>query len=152
MALSFETTFDYDLVRRILTEPSIYEGIRDDTAPEPEQFQPEKNPRLHYILVRDSGEILGLFVCVLHNLVCWEAHTCLLPHCRGRRALEVYREGMRWLKAHTSCRKVIGSIQPENKAALWISLRSGLTKFGINTKSILVHGELRDQILVGKEL
>lgn len=150
--MTFERTFDYELVRQIMTHPAIYAGIRDDTAPPVAQFQPEVSNRIWYVLVKDDADVLGLFVCFLHNAVCWEAHTCLLPHCRGAKALAVYKAGHDWLREHTTCRKIIGAIDPQNKAALWMSLSSGLKRIGLNTKSILKHGRLCDQIWVGKEL
>lgn len=151
--MTFERTFDYELVRQIMTHPAVYEGIRDDTAPSAEDFEPERSDRLWYILVtEDAGRVLGLFVCFLHNAVCWEAHTCLLPHCRGREALAVYKAGHAWLREHTTCRKVIGAISPDNRPALWMALSSGLKRIGLNTKSVLKHGQLCDQVWVGKEL
>jgi RimJ/RimL family protein N-acetyltransferase len=149
---TFEWTQDRERVRTVMTHPAIYDGIRDDSAPRAELFKPDLGGRFLYLSVRDDDDLLGLFVFEPRNEVCWEVHTCLLPHCRGVRALAVYRAGMEWVRRETTCRKILGNIQPENRGALWVAKRAGLNEIGVNTKSILRQGELRDQIILGKEL
>lgn len=148
--LTFERTQDFELVKQIITHPAIYEHMHSDGAPAPENFQVSEAG--WYFLVRDQGELLGLFICVPQTSVCWEIHTCLLPAARGKRAFRAYREGLAYLKAHTSCRKVIGNIPADNPGALAIALRSGCRAIGVNTKSISHGGRLLDQVIVGKEL
>ena len=163
MMFEFQRTFDYALVRAIVTRPDIYPYLTSDGAPSAETFRVPEGDWNWYVLVRGGGEvdepagyqrgedsILGLFWLVPYNAVCWEVHTCFLPALRGARAIRAYREGCEWLWRNSPCRKTIGNIPEYNRAALAVALRAGAHIIGINRKSLLKDGRLIDQTIVGK--
>jgi hypothetical protein len=149
--MTFERTTDWALVREILTDPAVYPHISDDGSPAREDFQVVEHPSFLYVLVKDAGAVLGLWLFVPQSVACYEVHTCLLPRARGDRAKEAARQMADWLWANTPCQKLITSVPAYNRLALHFAKRAGMTQFGTNTRSYLKHGELHDQILLGLE-
>jgi hypothetical protein len=147
--LTFELCADALLVRAIITHPSIFPFMFSDGGPTPEAFELATDERAIYILVSDEAGPLGLFICARQTSVCWEAHACLLPAARGKKAIEVYRGFREWLGKNTPCRKVIGYTPETNKAALYVARRAGMEVIGINRRSIMLDGQLRDQFILG---
>jgi Protein of unknown function (DUF2824) len=146
--LEVERTFDYGLVRRIMTHPDIYPYMVSDGAASAEDFGPGRGEHLWYILVHDGAELLGMFLCVPLNAITWEAHTMFFPGIGGRRAIAAYRCGLEWLWANSPCKKIVGFIPEDNPRALVVALRGGAEKLGVLTKSISKHGRLLDQTVV----
>lgn len=145
--MTFERTFDFDLARAIITHDSIYPHLTDNE--DPSGFTLPTGGSNWYVIVRDSGALLGLFWLVPYNAVCWEAHTCFLPGVGGARAIRAYREGLAWIWRNSDCKKIVGNIPDYNRAALAVALRGGATVIGRNTKSLWRGGRLVDQIIVG---
>lgn len=148
--MQFERTYDWTLVKSIATFPKVWAGISDDFSPQPEDWEPEQDDRVWYVLAKsDAGSVLGMFIFYPENPICWRSHSCLLPESWGEQALTAYREACTWLWANTSCLRIIGAVPECNSLALGIALRSGLEKWGINPKSFQKGGKLFDQILLG---
>jgi RimJ/RimL family protein N-acetyltransferase len=150
--IRFERSFDYSLIRKILTHPKIWPHISDDGSPAAAEFQPIQSEAVWYIVVRDGEEILGLWMLHPHNSICWEIHTCLLPIAWGERGLEAARLLGEWIQKHIPCRRVITNVPSNNRLALRFALEAGMTEFGVNPASFLKNGKLRDQVLLGISL
>lgn len=142
---TFELTTDANLVRTVMTNPAVFDGISDDTASASE-FHPDMH--LQYVLARDADDVLGIFIVRAFNEIWAEVHTCLLGHCRGGRALAVYKAGLEWLWRHSRFQCVTGLIRPENRGALWIAKAAGLKIVGTLTSSILKNDQFADQVLL----
>jgi hypothetical protein len=101
MALTFERTFDYELVRRIITHPKVYRWMVSDDAVPAEEYRTVEDEAVCYLLCKEDKEVLGLFILIPMNSVCGQVHVCLLPWARNERAVECYREGLAWTWANT---------------------------------------------------
>jgi RimJ/RimL family protein N-acetyltransferase len=145
----FERTRDYALVRAILTHPAIWPWIGDDFAPPIDQWQPVEDERIWYVVARERGGLLGLFLFLPQSAVCWECHVSMLPEAWGGGALRAGREVIPWLAAHTGCRRLVAQIAASNPRAIRYAEACGFTRFGINSKSFMKSGKLEDQVLLG---
>ena len=149
--IHLERTFDYKLVRSIITEPLIYRNAGDDNSPAPERFQVVQHPNFWYVLAYDGDDLLGMFCLVSQSSVCWEVHTCLLPLAsmvRGRTTAAA-RAFIQWVWKNTICYRLVTKVPACNRLALRFAERSGMVKFGRNLKSFLKYGELQDEIWLG---
>lgn len=147
--ITFERSFDYALIRTIVTHPRIWPFISDDGSPPVEQYRPIESEAVWYVVARDGAEILGLWMLHPHNAVCWEIHTCLLPGAWGDRALEAARLFPEWIWANTVCRRVVTNVPDYNRVALKFAWRSGMLEYGVNPASFLKNGKLYDQVCLG---
>lgn len=148
--MTFERTYDWTLVKSIATFPKIWSSISDDFSPQPEDWQPEEDERVWYVIAKsDGGSVLGMFIFYPENPICWRSHVCMLPESWGSQAHSACREVFEWLWEKTSCLRIIGTIPEWNRQALAFAVRCGMEKFGINTKSMQKGGKLFDQILLG---
>jgi RimJ/RimL family protein N-acetyltransferase len=145
----FERTTDYKLVRSIMTHPKLYPWCTDDFSPAAEDYSPPEHEAVWYVLVKDAGELLGLFAFVPQNGICWELHTRLLPEAWGPRALEALRCVIAWLWENTSCRRLVTNVPTFNRLALRFGRAAGLVEFGRNELSFLKNGVAYDQVLLG---
>jgi hypothetical protein len=150
MAITIERTVNYDLVRRIIVHPRMYSWLVADGAPS--KFVILRGEFPWYVLIRDGDELLGIFILVPLNGVCWEVHACLLPNAWGVRTREACRQGIDWLAKNSPCVKVIANICSENRLALGLARRLGAKIIGVNETSILRGGQLKDQVIVGLNL
>ena len=144
----FERTYDYELVRAILTDPAIYPHIGDDFAPAPEAFEPLSDSRVWWVVARDCGEILGLFLFIPQSRVCWECHVSMLP-AAGRHAIAAGRAVIPWIREQTGCRRLVASIAETNPRAIRYAQACGFRVMGRNEKSFFKNGKLQDQVLFG---
>src|SRR5215472_9928828 len=82
-ALTFERSEDWQTIKEIATHPRIYPFISDDFSPPREQWEPIQSEQIWYVVIRDNGDLLGMFALAHVNHICWQVHTCLLPHSWG---------------------------------------------------------------------
>ncbi len=147
--IHFERTSDLALIRAIMRQPSVYRGLTDDFCPPAEQFEPLEHPMFWYVLAWEGDELLGLWLFVPQNGVCWEVHTCLLPLAWGDRGRQAAREMAAWIWAHTVCRRIVTAVPEYNRLALQFARAAGMSEYGSNPASFQKHGKLHDQILLG---
>jgi len=151
----FERSFDYHLIRAIMTHNRIYPHITDDYSPPPEKYRPIENDMMWYVLVRDiypdagNEEILGCWVLHPHNTICWEIHTCLLPNAWGERGQQAARLLPQWIWENTPCRRIITNVPTTNRLALHFAFKAGMKAFGVNEASYLKNDKLCDQVMLG---
>lgn len=148
---SFSRTTDYELVRCILTHPKLWNRITDDGAPSREDFRPVESPAVWYVLVRDAGELLGVWAFVQQNAVTWEIHVALLPNAlapKGR-SREAFRHLLDWFWAQSGAQRIIAAVPEYNRLAVKFARDVGFTYFGLNPGSWLKGGHLYAQILLG---
>jgi hypothetical protein len=151
----FERTGCHELVRLILTHPSLYPHMTDDFAGPPEEFRVNTHPDIWYVLVksREGGVPQGLFCLFPENGICWAAHVALYRGIPPAMTRQIGREWMAWLWANTPCRRLIASIPVCNRAAMKYAADpegTHLLPFGVNEKSFLKRGRLWDQVLMGR--
>jgi RimJ/RimL family protein N-acetyltransferase len=145
--LTFTRTFDYELVGAIMRHPSLYQA--DDFSPRREDYNPDENPLICYVLVEDAGEVLGLFILAPQNHICWEIHTRLLPCAWGERAAAAAKGILEWVWANTPAQRLVTFCPAYNRLAIRFAKRAGMTEYGRNPQSWQKDGRLHDQVLLG---
>ena len=153
--ITFERTTDYDTIRAVLTHKRVYPKISDDNSPAAEDYYPIEHESIWYVLARDynyidnDSDLLGVWLLVPQNSVCWEVHTALLPCAWGDIGLEAAKLLPGWIWQRTPCRRIITNVPANNRLALHFAWKAGMRVFGTNEKSWLKDGKLWDQIMLG---
>jgi hypothetical protein len=78
------------------------------------------------------------------NSICWEIHTCLLPHAWGERAPRCAGDAALGLDEH-AWRRIITNVPADNRLAFHFALEAGMTVYGKNEDSFLKGGKLLDR-------
>jgi RimJ/RimL family protein N-acetyltransferase len=143
----FERTYDMELVRQIATEPSVFRMIADDYM-EPAEFHPVADPAVLYLLAFEGETLLGVWVFVPENTICWQVHTWMLPVARGR-ALRAAKLAMEWIWHTTPCLRITTTVPAFNRLALSLAQKTGMMETGVNPRSFMKHGKLWSQTLLG---
>jgi RimJ/RimL family protein N-acetyltransferase len=147
--IRFERSFDYDLIREIMTHPQVYPHLVDDGSPAREDFCPLEHEAIWYIVVRDDDEVLGLWMFTPMNAICVEVHTCILPSAWGDRAHRAARGMVEWIWEHTPWRRIVTNVPKNNRVALRFAVAAGMGIYGVNHLSFLRNGEPIDQVCLG---
>jgi hypothetical protein len=149
--MHFERTTDYSLIRRILTDPDIYDRMGDDFLPPRNDFAVNRHPAIWYVLVVEGSKLLGMFCFSPENQICWSAHVALFRGIHPRVTHQAGAEIVEWLWRHTRCERLIASVPLSNPAAVRFGARAmGLIRYGVNPRSFLKHGQLHGQVLMGR--
>lgn len=143
------TAENRDLIRAVMTHPDVYPAISDDFCPDAALFQPVDHPSFLYVFAFCGAQLLGLWLFVPQNGVCWEVHTCLLPGHGYRRGREAAKLLAQWVWAHTNCRRIVTNVPSFNRQARLFAQAAGMKPYGVNPNSYLKHGQLHDQIMLG---
>ena len=151
--MRIERGTDARLLNSIITHPKIYPHVADDQAPKPEVFDCSQALKTDgvYFLTPIENEVLGCFIVHLHTMTLYEVHTCLLPICWGRKALEATRLCAEWVFGNTSCQKLMTWVPTYNRLAYRLAIKSGMQDEGLCKKSFLKNGVLHDMHLLGLE-
>lgn len=147
--IRIEQTRDFDLIRRIFTDPAVYPMLTEDGAPAPADFRPVEHEGIWYVAVLVDEQPVGIWMLVPHSVVCYEIHTALLPCVRGREALEASRLFAEWLWSSTPCQRLITNVPGYNRPAVFFSKMAGMKRFGVNEKAFMKNGKLHDLIMFG---
>lgn len=136
-----------DLVRQILTDPSVWPHIGDDYAGDPEVWRPNADERIIYLLATEGDEVIGLFTFLPRSTVLWEAHVVL--HRRRRvKGTTIAAAALRWLFEHTSAQRIVAEVPACNRLAVQLTGRV-MRLIGRNPRSFAKHGQLQDLVLFG---
>ena len=147
--ITITRSYDYELIRRIMTDPQVYDGARDDHAPARDKFFPQENDLILYLLASKDNDTFGLFVVAPQTLTCWEIHTRMLPRAWGKYSVDAGKAVIQWIFQNTVCERLVSNVPAFHRAGLIYSLKCGLTPFGLNPRSFRKDGKLHDQTLVG---
>jgi hypothetical protein len=139
---------DWELVKRIVTHPRIYPHIKDDFAPPAEKWEPIQHEHVYHLLCRHGDLVLGLFVLIPQNAVCWEVHTNMLPVAYGEKAVECGKQGIRWVFDNTNCKRIVTQVPDCNPLALRFA-KKFMTIYGYNPHSFQKDGKLEGVTLLG---
>lgn len=148
--ISFERTFDMDLVRSILTNnPRSYRAMGDDACPPLSEFKVHEDERIWYVIPRDGEEVLGVFPFIPVNAVLYDVHLCILPAAWGGRSVPAFRGALDWMFENSPARRISGAVSAENRLAIKLALRCGMEIVGGHPKAFLKNGILHDVVLLG---
>ncbi len=140
---------DYAALRTLAVHPRIFPQITDDFTQDPKEWKPQPNEAIMHLLAKDERGLFGFGVFIPRTHIQYEAHMGFLPRSYGQLALASFKEMFRWMWANTQARRIVGEIVRENKLAIRFTRRAGCEVYGINPKSFLRGGKLRDQFCVG---
>lgn len=147
--MTFERTADYGLIKSVITHPAIWAHATDDYGQNPGEWEPAQSDLIWYVAVKENEELLGLFMLVPENHICWKVHTCLLPNAWGRRAKQAAKHGIEWVWANTECLRIVTDVPKYNRQASLFARWAGMSEFGVNPKSYMKNGELQDVTMLG---
>ena len=122
MALTFERTTDYELCGRIMRHKRIWGAISDDGSPAVQDFRPYEHEAMWYVLVKEEAVVLGLFLFVPQNFICYEVHTCLLPRAYGLVAKQAGRGVAEWMWANSLAHRIVTNVPENNRLALQFAI------------------------------
>lgn len=147
--IDIQRTRNLALIHSLSTDPSIFPHITDDYHPNSDQWTPSDNENVIYLVGTDLHGPFGFAVFIPQTWACWQAHIGFLPRSYGGPALQAFREMLGWMWANTKAARIVGEICVENRRAIAFVERAGFERYGLNPKSILRGGELRDQVCLG---
>lgn len=147
---TFERTRDKDAIRAIVAHGLLWGAMSDDFAPEtPAAWDPPDPEACLYLLVKQQDELLGLWMFVPQNKVCFDAHVGYLPAAYGTRARVAARACFEWIFLHTSAQRITAGVPEYNRLALKFAREIGMTDYGFNPASYQKEGRLWGQHLLG---
>lgn len=149
--MKVERTHDMDAVREILTDPAVWSLVSDDGCPDRHDFTPVRDTRIVYLLARDQGVPVGVFLLVPVNAVTWDVHCAMLPGYRGLPAVVAARLALDLAFAEADARKLTAAIPASNQRAVRFARALGFRQEGVSTRSFLKNGRLEDRIVFGIE-
>ena len=144
----FETR-DYHVIHAICSEPSIWPWIHDDHVTNPKTWTPTVGDSLRFLIAADSQGPCGFGAFLAMTWTCWDGHFGFLPRAYGDPAVEAFRRMLEWMWQHTSAQRIVGEIVKENRRAIGFAKRAGFKQYGVNERSYLRDGVLRDQVCLG---
>jgi hypothetical protein len=140
---------DYRAIRELALHPRILPQICDDFTCDPAKWQPIESEQVIYLLATDDEGPFGFGIFIPDTWACWKAHTAFLPRSYGADARKSFERMIQWMWANTQARRLVGEIVRENLLAIRFARASGFSIYGINRKSYLRGGVLRDQVCLG---
>ena len=148
LAVKLERTDDVDLLKSIMQQPEIFDGISDDGSVERDKFEPAIHPAVWYVLARAEDRLLGVWMFHPQTSTCWEAHTCLLPDA-GSAGVIAARSLPSWIWEKTGCTRIVTSIPRYNRPARFLAINVGMTQYGMNPGAWRKWGMDHDLLLYG---
>jgi len=143
-------TGDLELVREILTWPGMYEQMGDDSLPPEHAYEVPDDPRIWYVVATNGSRLVGLFVLIPQNLVCWEVHAAMMPWATPREKWAAARALPEWLGDNTECRRLTAAVPANNGPAIVYGTHGiGLRYVGRQPAAFLRGGHLQDLVLLG---
>jgi len=145
-------TYDVDLVREILTEPSIYSAFTDDLSVPVDEFDPSpalSSEKVFFLVPYVDGKPSGVGIFHPINGVTYGCHFNILPEYRGSTAINSAKKAIEWMFSNTECLKLTAYAP---LTAPWVADfldRIGAVVEGSLTKSFLKKGVLHDQAIYG---
>jgi RimJ/RimL family protein N-acetyltransferase len=141
-------TYDYALVKRILTEPKVWAALGDDAKPARADFQPVESEELIYLVAWEGGNPLGMFLLIQRNSVHAETHFAMLPAVWGQ-SRDIGKAFLEWIWRNTSFERLTGNILERNRLAIAYAKSIGCQPYAVNLNSIRRGGKLQNEVLVG---
>lgn len=120
MTPRFATLGDEELLRSIVTHPSVRKHTECDGAREFDPTAYTAHPKSRAILVEG-----GCWLLAALEQDAYGVHTCLLPECRGARAVAAAEMALEFTFVRTDATQLWTSVPENNRAALWFAHKMG---------------------------
>ncbi|MCK5616517.1 GNAT family N-acetyltransferase [Candidatus Pacearchaeota archaeon] len=148
--MRLEPLTDLDVVHDILTDPEMWERIKED-GNVLEDFVVPDNKALLWLGIHTDDGLAGLFFIHNMNLTTIQLHAHILEPYRKKYAKEAGRLVIAYFANEMSDRiqKLIAEIPVCYPDVYHFSLKNGLIDEGLNRLSVLKNGEYMDQHRLG---
>ena len=141
-------SYNYAAIRALACHPAIFRDVSDDFFPRPEDWRPIESEQVVYLLASDSAPF-GFGIFIPDTFTCYKAHIGFLPRSYGKQAIGAFREMLGWMWANSTAARIVGEVCEENRRAIRFAVNAGFEQYGVNVKSRLRGGVLRDQVCLG---
>lgn len=147
--MTFERTFDYELVARIVTDPQIYRAsVLSDFAPPAERYSVGADMDMWCVLpLTDERRALGVFIFDRNSPTWYEVHMCLLPAAWGKSSAALCLACAHWFADQSGCRCITATVPAYNRTTHALARRIGMRRVGVLERSIMQRGKLHDQTI-----
>lgn len=116
-------------VREVMHDPEIYAGMTDDSCPASDKLDDASIESIDgfFLRVLKDGVSAGWYWLI------WkgdgvEAHTALLPNCRGKSAVVATRMAIRWVFENTVARVITSYAWSDSPAVRFICRAVGMAE------------------------
>lgn len=145
-----ERTYDASLIQSLAAHPEIFPFVSDDYSPSPESWKPVMAEMVVNLVGQDREGCFGFGIFIPRNHACYDAHIGFLPRARRHgEALKCFRRMLDWMWHESKAARIVGEVDSRNRRAILFALQAGFVIYGVNRKSKLVGGILRDQVCLG---
>lgn len=128
MNIVIEQTTDEAYIKSVFLNPTIYQQMKDDSCPaEPAMLggvDLKAIPGFFLKAIMD-GNPVGCFWLIWKGESV-EAHTALLPACRGRAAIMATRMAIAWVFEHTGAKAITSYAWSDSPAVAWFCRAVGM--------------------------
>lgn len=142
-----QTDEDMAAVKSFVTQPEIWDAICE-VPTDPEFYD---LPEGFWLMMLSGNDLIGVYYIHWIGAACCQIHAHVNPVWRQSiESLQTGKEALRWIYDHLpQCRKVIARVPTlyENVRA-YCELHKMRVE-GVNRQSVLRHGELYDEYLIG---
>ena len=142
-------THDYQAVRELACHPSIFPHVTDDWFPDPAEWHPSESEQVKYLLASDDKGPFGFGIFIPKTWSCYDSHIGFLPRSYGAPAIQAFKEMLEWMWKNSTAARLVGEICEDNRRAIRFATSAGFEPYGVNKKSKLRGGVLRDQVCLG---
>lgn len=147
--MTIQRSTDAARIKALAAHPAIFPWVADDYFPDPEKWEPTVTSNVVNLLAIDELGDFGFGIFHPKNYACFEGHLGFLPRSYGPPAIEAFTRMLAWMWENTTAARIVGEICQDNSRALQFAVSAGFESYGVNQKSILRGGRLRDQICLG---
>lgn len=146
--VAFERTRDYGLVRSIITHPAVFRAtLLSDGTPAREEFVVPEDEGIWYVIAKEAGAPIGLYVFRPLNAFESSVHMALLPCAWGKRSRAVSLACAAWYAGQSGCELLAATVPAYNRLMHSLARRIGMTETAILPDSIRQRGQLCDQTI-----
>jgi hypothetical protein len=129
--ITVSPTTDIDYIKSVFLSPAIFFAMRDDSCAESPvgyKFPALEEMGGYFLRVAKDGADAGVFWfrSVANSL---EAHTALLPGCRGRDAITAAKLAVQWIFDNTGIQRITSYAWSDSPVAAWLCRMAGLEEF-----------------------
>lgn len=151
MGISIDRTWDKDLIRSILTEPTIWDTIAED-GQEPGLFEVELEKNI-FLAVNHNGVCLGIYILHVYNGCTLQIHANMLHKHRKAFATESGEKMLDWFRDEgpEKYQKLMAQIPAIYPHVYHFTINRGFKDEGLLIKAYRKKGELHDLHILGLE-
>ncbi len=128
MNITVEKTEDEIYIKSVFLNPTIYAEMKDDSCPESPTMLGGVDLKAipgFFLRVLMGGNPVGCFWLIWKGESV-EAHTALLPVCRGKNAISATRKAIAWVFANTGAKAITSYAWSDSPAVAWFCRAVGM--------------------------